>query len=31
VDAFLGNVLSFVKVYTYPVWCVRGPIKSDDN
>lgn len=31
VDAFLGNVLSFVKVYTYPVWCVRGPIKSDDK
>lgn len=31
VDAFLGNVLSFVKVYTYPVWCVRGPIKPDDK
>ncbi len=31
VDAFLGNVLSFIKVYTYPVWCVRGPIKSDDH
>lgn len=30
VDAFLGNVLSFIKVYTYPVWCVRGPIKSDE-
>ncbi|MGB4066772.1 MAG: DUF1566 domain-containing protein [Nitrospira sp.] len=31
VDAFLGNVLSFIKIYTYPVWCVRGPIKSDDH
>ena len=30
VDAFLGNVLSFLKIYTYPVWCVRGPIKADD-
>lgn len=30
VDAFLGNVLSFVKIYTYPVWCVRGPIKLDE-
>jgi hypothetical protein len=30
VDAFLGNVLSFIKIYTYPVWCVRGPIKSDE-
>jgi Protein of unknown function (DUF1566) len=29
VDAFLGNVLSFIKIYTYPVWCVRGPIKLD--
>lgn len=29
VDAFLGNVLSFIKIYTYPVWCVRGPIKED--
>lgn len=26
VDAFLGNVLSFVKIYTFPAWCVRGPI-----
>ena len=26
VDAFLGNVLSFIKIYTYPVWCVRGPV-----
>lgn len=31
VDAFLGNVLSFIKIYTYPVWCVRGPIKSDEH
>ncbi len=31
VDAFLGNVLSFIKIYTYPVWCVRGPIKQDEN
>ena len=31
VDAFLGNVLSFIKIYTYPVWCVRGPIKPDDK
>ena len=31
VDAFLGNVLSFIKIYTYPVWCVRGPIKQDDQ
>ena len=30
VDAFLGNVLSFLKIYTYPVWCVRGPIRADD-
>ena len=31
VDAFLGNVLSFIKIYTYPVWCVRGPIKLDEH
>ncbi|MBX3330776.1 MAG: DUF1566 domain-containing protein [Nitrospira sp.] len=31
VDAFLGNVLSFIKIYTYPVWCVRGPIKPDEE
>ncbi len=31
VDAFLGNVLSFIKIYTYPVWCVRGPVKSDES
>jgi hypothetical protein len=29
VDAFLGNVLSFIKIYTYPVWCVRGPVKEE--
>ncbi|MBI3356412.1 MAG: DUF1566 domain-containing protein [Nitrospirae bacterium] len=23
VDAFLGNVLSFLRIYTFPVWCVR--------
>ena len=28
VDAFLGNVLSFLQIYTYPVWCVRGPLAS---
>lgn len=28
VDAFLGNVLSFLQIYTYPVWCVRGPLTS---
>ena len=28
VDAFLGNVLSFLEIYTYPVWCVRGPLTS---
>lgn len=31
VDAFLGNVLSFIKIYTYPVWCVRGPIEQDEK
>ena len=31
VDAFLGNVLSFIKIYTFPVWCVRGPIKSNEH
>jgi hypothetical protein len=30
VDAFLGNVLSLLKIYTYPAWCVRGPITADD-
>jgi Protein of unknown function (DUF1566) len=29
VDAFLGNVLSIIPLYTYPVWCVRGPISLD--
>ncbi len=29
VDAFLGNVLSFIKLYTFPVWCVQGPINAD--
>jgi len=29
-DAFLGNVLSFIKIYTFPVWCVRGPVKTDE-
>jgi hypothetical protein len=30
VDAFLGNVLTFLKIYTYPVWCVRGPVIGKD-
>jgi hypothetical protein len=29
VDAFLGNVLSFIKIYTFPVWCVQGPMNDD--
>jgi hypothetical protein len=29
-DAFLGNVLSLVRIYTFPVWCVRGPLKAAD-
>jgi len=29
-DAFLGNVLSFVKIYTFPVWCVYGPLRGDE-
>jgi hypothetical protein len=29
-DAFLGNVLSLVKIYTFPVWCVRGPLRADE-
>jgi hypothetical protein len=29
VDAFLGNVLSFIKIYTFPVWCVQGPMNAD--
>jgi hypothetical protein len=27
-DAFLGNVLSMTRLYTFPVWCVRGPIAT---
>jgi hypothetical protein len=29
-DAFLGNVLSLVRIYTFPVWCVRGPLTAED-
>lgn len=29
-DAFLGNVLSLTRIYTFPVWCVRGPVKMDE-
>ncbi len=29
-DAFLGNVLSFIKIYTFPVWCVRGPLSTTE-
>ena len=29
-DAFLGNVLSLTKIYTFPVWCVRGPVKINE-
>jgi hypothetical protein len=29
-DAFLGNVLSLTRIYTFPVWCVRGPMKMDE-
>jgi len=29
-DAFLGNVLSLIKIYTFPVWCVRGPLTADE-
>lgn len=29
-DAFLGNVLSLIKIYMFPVWCVRGPIKTEE-
>ena len=28
-DAFLGNVLSLIRIYTFPVWCVRGPLTAD--
>jgi hypothetical protein len=30
VDAFLGNVLSVIKIYTFPVWCVRGPLRPEE-
>lgn len=30
IDAFLGNVLSVIKIYTFPVWCVRGPLKAEE-
>ena len=29
VDAFLGNVLSLFKSFSFPVWCVRGPMNAD--
>lgn len=29
-DAFLGNILSLTRIYTFPVWCVRGPVKMDE-
>ena len=31
VDAFLGNVLSLFnfKIFSFPVWCVRGPMNAD--
>ena len=29
-DAFLGNVLSLTRIYTFPVWCVRGPVKMEE-
>lgn len=31
VDAFLGNLLSLVKVkaFSFPVWCVRGPLLAE--
>jgi hypothetical protein len=29
VDAFLGNVLSLIKIFTFPVWCVQGPMNAD--
>ena len=31
VDAFLGNVLSLIKIYTFPVWCVQGPVNADPS
>jgi hypothetical protein len=31
VDAFLGNMLSLFnfKMFSFPVWCVRGPMNTD--
>lgn len=29
VDAFLGNVLSLFKSFSFHVWCVRGPMNAD--
>jgi len=29
VDAFLGNVLSLFKMFSFPVWCVLGPMNAD--
>jgi hypothetical protein len=33
IDAFLGNILSFftVKMFSFPVWCVRGPLMAEAN
>jgi len=33
VDAFLGNILSFfkVKMFSFPAWCVRGPLIAEAN
>lgn len=33
VDAFLGNILSFfkIKTFSFPVWCVRGPLIAEAN
>ncbi len=33
IDAFLGNILSFfkVKMFSFPVWCVRGPLMAETN
>lgn len=28
-DVFLGNVLSLFKSFSFPVWCVRGPMNAD--
>ncbi len=29
VDAFVGYVLSLFKMYSSPVWCVRGPMNAE--